>query len=121
GLNDNLGKRFSGNGDFLSFVIEGKQPADPNYGPVITQRTDFNLFSDFDRPRAFLLEDASYPAFAAWMVEGLRPSVSHFAAIGKAIKDGLRRLFSGSSMEDRKSTRLNSSHVSISYAVFCLK
>src|SRR5437868_9805439 len=24
-------------------------------------------------------------------------------------------------MEDRKSTRLNSSHVSISYAVFCLK
>jgi len=99
GLNDNLGKRFSGNGDFLSFVIEGKQPADPNYGPVITQRTDFNLFSDFDRPRAFLLEDASYPAFAAWMVEGLRPSVSHFAAIGKAIKDGLRRLFSGSSMD----------------------
>src|SRR5437868_13234093 len=25
------------------------------------------------------------------------------------------------SMQDRKSTRLNSSHVSISYAVFCLK
>src|SRR5439155_11524498 len=25
------------------------------------------------------------------------------------------------SMEDRKSTRLNSSHVAISYAVFCLK
>src|SRR5437868_7263929 len=28
---------------------------------------------------------------------------------------------SSSSMRDRKSTRLNSSHVSISYAVFCLK
>src|SRR5699024_12166189 len=27
----------------------------------------------------------------------------------------------GMSVEDRKSTRLNSSHVSISYAVFCLK
>src|SRR5690625_7050771 len=27
----------------------------------------------------------------------------------------------GSIMEDRKSTRLNSSHVAISYAVFCLK
>src|SRR5699024_12586867 len=27
----------------------------------------------------------------------------------------------GSGVEDRKSTRLNSSHVSISYAVFCLK
>src|SRR5690242_21029017 len=27
----------------------------------------------------------------------------------------------GSGFEDRKSTRLNSSHMSISYAVFCLK
>src|SRR5699024_12686893 len=27
----------------------------------------------------------------------------------------------GEMLEDRKSTRLNSSHVSISYAVFCLK
>src|SRR5437660_5533642 len=27
----------------------------------------------------------------------------------------------GTSMRDRKSTRLNSSHVAISYAVFCLK
>lgn len=97
-LNDNLGKRFSGNGDFLSFVVQGKQPSIPNYGPVITQRTDYNLFADFDRRRAFLLEDASYPAFAAWLVEGLRPSVSHFAAIGKAIRDGLRRLFSGASL-----------------------
>src|SRR5204863_5876639 len=31
------------------------------------------------------------------------------------------RLARGSSRRDRKSTRLNSSHVEISYAVFCLK
>src|SRR5207249_6276763 len=31
------------------------------------------------------------------------------------------RLESNASAQDRKSTRLNSSHVSISYAVFCLK
>src|SRR6266513_5129932 len=31
------------------------------------------------------------------------------------------RIFPPTIMEDRKSTRLNSSHVSISYAVFCLK
>src|SRR5690606_39810714 len=30
-------------------------------------------------------------------------------------------LFDGNDAEDRKSTRLNSSHVKISYAVFCLK
>src|SRR5438067_4895475 len=33
----------------------------------------------------------------------------------------LRRRAGGGAAEDRKSTRLNSSHVSISYAVFCLK
>src|SRR5207302_5767924 len=32
-----------------------------------------------------------------------------------------RRISSCSTMTDRKSTRLNSSHVKISYAVFCLK
>src|SRR5699024_12734311 len=31
------------------------------------------------------------------------------------------RVFSAAGFVDRKSTRLNSSHVSISYAVFCLK
>src|SRR5699024_11888678 len=32
-----------------------------------------------------------------------------------------RKMKNGKSLGDRKSTRLNSSHVSISYAVFCLK
>src|SRR3712207_8959263 len=31
------------------------------------------------------------------------------------------RAFAGGSVVDRKSTRLNSSHANISYAVFCLK
>src|SRR3712207_6955916 len=33
----------------------------------------------------------------------------------------LSRVMEGSEKEDRKSTRLNSSHANISYAVFCLK
>ncbi|ADE14489.1 glucose-methanol-choline oxidoreductase [Nitrosococcus halophilus Nc 4] len=97
-INKNLGQGFSGNGDFLSFVIEGKEPADPNYGPVITQRTDYNLFGHFDRERAFILEDASYPAFAAWYVEGIRPRLSHFSAIVKIIQQAFRRWFLGKSM-----------------------
>src|SRR3712207_8933142 len=32
-----------------------------------------------------------------------------------------RRVVAGGADEDRKSTRLNSSHANISYAVFCLK
>src|SRR5690606_41464165 len=49
------------------------------------------------------------------------------AALGTVIVQGVRRgMFSneaglGSAPKDRKSTRLNSSHVKISYAVFCLK
>src|SRR5260221_2769600 len=42
-------------------------------------------------------------------VQMLAPSNSKFGPIGKA------------SSSDRKSTRLNSSHTVISYAVFCLK
>src|SRR5437870_10855910 len=34
---------------------------------------------------------------------------------------GARRRHDQSALSDRKSTRLNSSHVAISYAVFCLK
>ncbi len=95
-ISDNLGRRFSGNGDFLSFVFGGKRAADPNYGPVITQATDFNLFSNFDRSRAFVLEDASYPAFGSWFIEAL-PSFSHLSAFWKTLKDTVRRLFSGAS------------------------
>src|SRR5690625_4404210 len=36
-------------------------------------------------------------------------------------KHGIERAFSSVADIDRKSTRLNSSHVAISYAVFCLK
>src|SRR5439155_19891372 len=53
-------------------------------------------------------------------------------ALGKPVHPGLHRQFlAGAHLvpgerprgtgEDRKSTRLNSSHVAISYAVFCLK
>jgi cholesterol oxidase len=62
-LSSQLGKWFSCNGDFLSFVPMGEKLADPNYGSVITQYTDYNSFSNFSRTQGFVLEDASYPAF----------------------------------------------------------
>src|SRR5258705_9493442 len=46
---------------------------------------------------------------------GLLPS----ASVGGKV--GLYEPIHGSAPEDRKSTRLNSSHLGISYAVFCLK
>src|SRR4051812_50163579 len=44
------------------------------------------------------------------------PDVGH--RIARDVQDGERARVEGG---DRKSTRLNSSHMSISYAVFCLK
>lgn len=83
-LSQRLGKRFSGNGDFLSFVVDGEKLVDSNYGPVITQYTDYNLFENHDPNRAFVLEDAGYPNFAAWFVEGAQPVVNPLYALKKA-------------------------------------
>src|SRR5699024_12373026 len=44
-----------------------------------------------------------------------------FSGIGKLFFQKLPHLFIRLFLQDRKSTRLNSSHVSSSYAVFCLK
>src|SRR2546426_9101728 len=54
-------------------------------------------------------------------------SISPGAHRLRIVRDGFQpvdlaiRLASGQDLRDRKSTRLNSSHLVISYAVFCLK
>src|SRR5207253_10604316 len=47
-----------------------------------------------------------------WLAAGVRFSIGWVPAFGSLL---------GTVVGDRKSTRLNSSHVAISYAVFCLK
>src|SRR5438477_8210360 len=56
----------------------------------------------------------------------LFPYTTLFRSFGNLDADPARRCYPGApvvgcSDRDRKSTRLNSSHMSISYAVFCLK
>jgi len=100
-LSPQLGRRFSANGDFLCFAIAGRQDADPNYGPVITRLTDFNLFADFDRNHAFLMEDAAFPAFASWYVEGVLPALSVLSVlrtVAKTVAQLFRRFASGASL-----------------------
>src|SRR2546430_2848761 len=51
----------------------------------------------------------------------LREFCPHFGPQPLAVIPHRRDLFEGAEGRDRKSTRLNSSHSQISYAVFCLK
>lgn len=97
-ISDRLGQSFSGNGDFISFLLGSRLPADPNYGPVITQRTDYNLFENFDPNRAFILEDASYGAILAWFVEGAKPGFLHLDAVRHLIRDWYAQLTTGKSL-----------------------
>src|SRR5690625_6546856 len=55
---------------------------------------------------------------AAW-VEDIFTGAADSAEVFAASASG--RSYPGGMYRDRKSTRLNSSHVAISYAVFCLK
>ncbi|MGD0420655.1 MAG: GMC oxidoreductase [Xanthobacteraceae bacterium] len=87
-----LGRNLSGNGDFLGFVVGTQLPADPNYGPVITQRIDFNLFNGFDPAHAFILEDASFPSFGAWFVDGARPGFLYVGNLWRLIRHWLARI-----------------------------
>lgn len=95
-ISERLGQQFSGNGDFLSFVLEGFA-GNPNYGPTITQRTDYNLFQNFAPEHAFILEDASYAAFLAWFVEGVRPRWMWFKPVAHLVRRLITSFISGKS------------------------
>src|SRR5690606_40334412 len=70
------------------------------------------------------LDDAALPAGIESRIEMLKGTAAAGAEVaarrGGAMRPRLQQLETGGA-EDRKSTRLNSSHVKISYAVFCLK
>src|SRR5687768_18358564 len=64
--------------------------------------------------RTWFLWDARIKNFRS-IRRGLQEVIAEIRA------DTFGNAYRGSSLEDRKSTRLNSSHGYISYAVFCLK
>src|SRR5690554_1071969 len=66
---------------------------------------------------AFNLLEASLPS----LISKEAPAASKGTAMGVYSTSQFMKAFMGGAFGDRKSTRLNSSHVRISYAVFCLK
>jgi cholesterol oxidase len=92
-VSDRLGHRFSGNGDFLSFALDGKRPINSTYGPVITQYTDHHLFEKFNREHAFILQDASFPTQASWAVAAVGPMMNPFARAWQACQQVCKYVF----------------------------
>src|SRR5690625_981006 len=66
--------------------------------------------SDLDQPVAIFAD-----------LQGPKIRLGRFADGPHLLEDGDTFTITTRDIEDRKSTRLNSSHVAISYAVFCLK
>src|SRR5690242_21441433 len=87
---------------YFFFLMIRRPPRSPLFPYTTLFRSVFNLRSDQLRPAGWTSADAA----------------------GLPILPGLVRpdeIKAGHIDQDRKSTRLNSSHMSISYAVFCLK
>src|SRR5438445_3740802 len=63
----------------------------------------------------------SYAAQVAVSSVGTNRHADSRPAAAAAADNATDRIWYGGVLEDRKSTRLNSSHANISYAVFCLK
>src|SRR3712207_7570033 len=91
----------------------------------------FFFFNDTATTEIYTLSLHDALPISAWVFGGVRLISSariRLAKIGPLRNSNRRRPVFGSScstsvpvMSDRKSTRLNSSHANISYAVFCLK
>jgi cholesterol oxidase len=74
GLSRQLGTRFGGNGDLLTFALKARHPdgspriLDPGYGPVITSAIRMPDALDGGEGRGFYVQDAGYPEFLSWVL-----------------------------------------------------
>src|SRR5207302_10915587 len=93
---------------------------------VSTLLSSFFFFKSSPTPQLYTLSlHDALPIFKQLTLKSLRQQISIVLQepllFSATIADNIRYGRLDAEMEDRKSTRLNSSHVKISYAVFCLK
>src|SRR3712207_8819603 len=80
-------------------------------------------FAIVDEVDNILIDEARTPLIISGAPEQAADYYAKFAKLAKTLKAGKKPegMDPKTKKEDRKSTRLNSSHANISYAVFCLK
>src|SRR5207253_11148712 len=109
-------------GDDAAVASRVVRQAVPEAKAVLCGRNSFRIFHSCDAVR---LHQLDVPRFAASQKElhelgqfaWRSLHIAGRAQVDVLVSNGARRI----ALVDRKSTRLNSSHVAISYAVFCLK
>src|SRR2546426_9440402 len=94
--------------------------------PSISPCSFFFFFNDTATTEIYTLSlHDALPIFVKYKfgheVLNFRPYAGHMYGFARPHSGSVRIERLGASKSDRKSTRLNSSHLVISYAVFCLK
>src|SRR5207302_8609027 len=91
----------------------------------ISLSTSFFFFNDTSTPEIYTLSlHDALPISSRWVRRTLSTTLPRWNNICRVVRSRPSSVTANScccGCRDRKSTRLNSSHVKISYAVFCLK
>src|SRR5699024_5550621 len=110
----------------VPMLVEGTGAVFQTYLTEATAVRDYRDFAATDRAAMGRLHQRLLDRGVSIVPRGLwflstEHTEAHLAETIEAVEASLRQLDDAGTSRDRKSTRLNSSHVSISYAVFCLK
>src|SRR3712207_8843659 len=90
------------------------------YTPLSRSKTAYRLWQQHGRPRIVMYRctrNAPLDALDPDQYKRVKEFFAQFEAVGE--HPGIYQSFDTPESLDRKSTRLNSSHANISYAVFC--
>src|SRR5690349_22798489 len=97
-----------------------RRPPSSTLFPYTTLCRSFFLLTALLYPRGMGMGDVKMAAMLGlYLGRAVAPAI--FIALVSGVLVGAAIIARLGAREDRKSTRLNSSHVEISYAVFCLK
>jgi cholesterol oxidase len=100
-----LGKKWCGNGDHMSLIVNTEPVVDATVGPVITGALEYK-FKDYDDgyPHGMYLQDAGYPSGFAWYLSGKIPQVKGLMGalnlVGQNIKKYMLKLVHAPNHED---------------------
>jgi cholesterol oxidase len=77
-----LGDKYSGNGDFLAFAFNTREPFNPSQGPTITTGIVYDRIDDGFK-NWFIFEEGGYPRQIATILQLLNPHFGFFRMVGK--------------------------------------